>query len=200
MPERETVISWNDPQRLEIDVRSKPVVMPLGGKPQELTWLGGQIFFADRAEWFEHMHKRLKALARAALSRHDPTSVMGTLAMGWDTALLEAALDRGLPIRVALPFQGVHSRRDLHHKQRFGRILERASDVQVVHAGGYEPWAYPSAIRACIDASDLVLAMWDGKDEHVAKDLDHATQAEKRTVNLWGSWRKYGGLFDAHAG
>ena len=55
MPERETVISWEDPQRIDVDVRSRPIVTPLGGKPQELTWLGGQIYFADRTEWFEHM-------------------------------------------------------------------------------------------------------------------------------------------------
>lgn len=194
MPERETVISWEDPQRIDVDVRSRPIVTPLGGKPQELTWLGGQIYFADRTEWFEHMHKRLKALARAALSRHDAASVTGTLALGWDTALLEAAVDRDLAVTVILPFQGVHSRWDLHHRQRFGRILERAADVRHAHHGEYEPWAYGAAVRACIDASDLVLTLWDGADEHVERDLDHAAKADKRAINLWASWKKYGGM------
>lgn len=194
MPERESVIRWDDPQRVEIDVRSKPIVTSVGGRPQELTWLGSQIFFDDRAEWFEHMHKRLKALARAALARHDPAKVLGTLSLGWDTALMEAALDRELPITVYLPFQGVQSRWALHHRQRFGRILEKASGVQMVHRGGYEPWAYGAAIRACIDGSDLVFALWDGNDEHVERDLDYAETHGNRALNYWASWRKYGGM------
>ena len=197
MPERETIINWEDPQRIEVDVRSKPVITPLGGKPQELTWLGSQIYFADRAEWFEHMHKRLKALARAALSRHDPASVVGTLALGWDTALLEAALDRDLSVSVIVPFQGVQGRWDLHHRQRFGRLLERAADVRYAHRGDYEPWAYAAAVRACIDASDLVLALWDGEDEHAERDLEHAVDHDKRVLNLWASWQKYGGMMHA---
>lgn len=196
MPERERVLSWEEPQQLEVVTRVRPAATPLGGRPQELTWLGPAIFWDDRHEWYEHMHRRLKELARSAVARFEPGRAVGTLALGWDTAFLEVAGERHIPVTVILPFRGVQARWALHHRQRFGRLLERAERTEVIHEG-YEAWTYAAAARACVEASDLALALWDGEDDHVRRDLEHARERELEAVNLWGSWRTYGGLSEA---
>lgn len=199
MPERERVLDWNDPQHLEVTTRVLPVAVPLGGRPRTLTWLGGRIFWRDHSAWYEHMHRRLKALARRALTHHEVGRVRGTLALGWDTALLEAAAERDLPIDVVLPFDGVQGRWELHHRQRFGRLLARAERRETVH-GSYEPWTYAAAVRACLDGADLALALWDGEDDAVRRDLGRARTGGLEVVDLRASWERYGGLTDPGGG
>ena len=63
-----------------------------------------------------------------------------------------------------------------------------------MHPSGYAAWAYAAARRSCLEKSDLVLALWNGSEDHVESDLERAHEQDKDVVNLWESWRRYGGL------
>lgn len=193
-PRDDVVLSWAEPQGVPVTQAASVAVAALGPKPDKLTDRGRRIYDLAGGEWYEHLHRRLKRLAAAALRRHRPTRVVSTLALGWETALAEIALGQGVPLEVILPFRGVHSRWQLHHKQRFGRLLERADRVETLHGPPYEPWKLADAGRACLARADLVLALYDGRDAALRRALRAAADDDAQVVNLWGSWLRHGGL------
>lgn len=192
-PRDDVVISWAEPQGVRVTQPPLPAVAAIGLKPDKLTDRGRRIYDLAQGEWYEHLHRRLKRLAAAALRRHGAARVVTTLALGWETALAETALGQGVPLEVVLPFRGVHSRWGLHHKQRFGRLVDRADRVEVLHTPGYEPWKLADAARACLARADLVLLLDDGRDAALRRAL-RAAREDARLLNLWGSWVRYGGL------
>ncbi len=107
---------WPDP---ELPGR---VVAGTGHRPHGLGGYGGEAF------------RRLVVLARRALAEHRPDWVVSGMALGWDQALAEAALDLGLPLVAALPFEGQAARWPEVSQQRYRRILARADRVVVVTA------------------------------------------------------------------
>lgn len=143
------------------------------------------------------VHARLVDLAHAALQREAPTRVISGMALGWDTALAEAAVDLGVPFDAYVPFAGQESRWPEASRRRYHDLLAHAARVVVVSPGGYAPDKMQLRNERMVDDSDLLLALWDGSAGGTRNCIDYARSVGHRHRNLWTSWMRHTGRRDA---
>lgn len=107
----------------------------------------------------------LGRLARLA-SDADPLVVVSSIAEGADRLVASSALARGWDLAVVLPLARAEYREDFATAEslaEFDDLLARALDVSEVPDQPTRDDAYLAAGHAVVDASDVVLALWDGQ-------------------------------------
>lgn len=116
-------------------------------------------------------------------------AVISGMALGWDTAVAAAALERRVPLVAALPFRhqdAVWSERD---KRRWRELCQQAEAVHIISKGGYAAWKMMARNKWMVDRADVVLALWDGRaDGGTAHTVRYAGLCRVRVVNVWDKW------------
>ncbi|HEX8696973.1 MAG TPA: SLOG family protein [Longimicrobium sp.] len=137
------------------------------------------------------VHARLVDLARAALQREAPARVISGMALGWDTALAEAALELGIPFDAYVPFAGQESRWPEPSRRRYQGLLARAERVVIVCPGGYAPEKMQLRNERMVDDADFLLALWDGSSGGTCNCIAYAEAVGRPYRNLWPSWVRH---------
>jgi uncharacterized phage-like protein YoqJ len=135
--------------------------------------------------YFDHIHIRLLALARAELTRLRPSLVISGMALGWDQALAQAAVDLGIPFDAYLPFIDQDLTWPLAARARYWDLLKRAHDGIYCSPGLYAPWKMQKRNERMVDASDLLLALWDGTPSGTANCVRYAKRVGRPIENVW---------------
>lgn len=130
---------------------------------------------------------KLKRVATKSLELLQPTEVMSGMALGWDTALAEAALELGIPLTAAVPFKGQEGRWPQESKDRYFYLLSQASSVVEVCPPGYAAWKMSKRNEYMNNWADAVLALFDtsvtsGGTWHCIQD---GIRKKKRVENAW---------------
>lgn len=135
---------------------------------------------------------RLTDLARAALQRRAPTLTISGMALGWDTALVQASLDLGIPFDAYLPFAGQELRWPAPAQRRYHELLARARRVVIVSEGGYDVEKMHIRNERMVDDSDFLLALWDGFPKGgTFRCVEYAIQVNRAHDNLWRFWIRH---------
>lgn len=134
---------------------------------------------------------RLVDLARAALTKYQPDEVISGMALGWDTALALAAIDLGIPLTAAVPFEGQERKWRPEQQELFRTILAQATNVVVVSPGGYAVWKMQVRNEWMVDRATGMLALWDGSSGGTGNCIAYARTREVEIVNLWSTWERY---------
>jgi uncharacterized phage-like protein YoqJ len=134
---------------------------------------------------------RLIDLARAALMKYRPDEVVCGMALGWDTALALAAIELGIPLTAAVPFEGQERTWRPEQQQLFRSILARATEVVVVSPGGYAIWKMQVRNEWMVDRATGVLALWNGSGGGTGNCIQYARARQVEIVNLWTTWQRY---------
>ncbi|MFC5511127.1 SLOG family protein [Massilia jejuensis] len=134
---------------------------------------------------------RLVDLARAALVKHQPDEVISGMALGWDTALALAAIELGIPLTAAVPFEGQERKWRPEQQEQFRAILALATTVAIVSPGGYAVWKMQTRNEWMIDRATGVLALWNGSGGGTGNCIEYARTRQVEIVNLWGAWERY---------
>lgn len=134
---------------------------------------------------------RLRDLALALLAREKPDRVISGMALGWDTALALAALDRGIPLVAAIPFEGQERKWPPEAQATFRDILSRAAEVCIVSPGCYAPWKMQVRNEWMVDRATRVAALWDGTGGGTGNCVQYATKRQVEVINLWSTWTRY---------
>jgi hypothetical protein len=128
-------------------------------------------------------------LAKMALKEYGATSLITSLAQGWEQALAKAAVELEIPFSVAIPYPG----RDAEWKRDacvfYLDLLARAAEVFRV-SDSYSDTAVLEGHYWRVDQSNLVLALWDYDfygDTFQA--MDYALKSGKQVTNLWKDWQ-----------
>lgn len=130
--------------------------------------------------------QQARTVARYALAALAPSGVIQGMAQGWDTAVALAALDLGVPLTCALPFEGQEMCWPAEARHRYRMILARADTVEVVSAGGFSNYAMHARNRWMVDRCGLVLACWDGvRSGGTAHCLDYADMVGRPWLNVY---------------
>jgi len=90
-----------------------------GHRPQKLGGFG------------RYTTTKLRSIAINALDAVRPKKVITGMALGWDTALAEAALKLHIPYIAAIPFVGQESRWQTTQQDHYFDLLAAAEDVAV---------------------------------------------------------------------
>lgn len=151
---------------------------------------------------------RLTDLCAVALDHLQPHAVAVGGALGFDEALLVAALQAGMLVTLYEPFPGYDARWPAATRARYDALRARVHAVVVVTPEDQlpcDPTTGRVALshgdtarllhtrnRALVDASTSLVALWDGvRTGGTWQAVDYATAQGKRVRNLWGSWQRY---------
>ena len=135
--------------------------------------------------------EQLVEFAKQHLSSIAPDAVISGMALGWAQALASAALDMGIALTAAVPFEGFDRRWPASSRRHLDTILDRAKEVVVVH-----PFAAPTVAlnlrnEWMVDRADLMLALHDGSWGGTFNCLAYAKKKGVPARNLWSRWEAF---------
>lgn len=131
---------------------------------------------------------RLIRVAEAELFRIKPTRVISGMALGWDTALAQAAIKLNIPFSAYIPFKGQESMWPRKSQDEYHDLLVMASEYIIISEGGYSVEKMQIRNEAMVDACKLVLALWDGTSGGTANCLNYARMIGKPIINCHSVW------------
>jgi uncharacterized phage-like protein YoqJ len=139
----------------------------------------------------EHIQTRLIQLATTALLKYDVKVVISGMALGWDMALANAALNLGIELAAYVPFEGQEKAWPADTQRVYRDILEEATYVEIISTGGYSREKMQIRNKAMVNSGDFGLVLWDGTPGGTANCITYANLKKKPYLNLWASWIKY---------
>ncbi|MBR0876925.1 DUF1273 family protein [Bradyrhizobium liaoningense] len=133
----------------------------------------------------DDVRKRLRTVARNYLGLSLASEVVSGMALGWDQAFAEAAIQLGIPFVAAVPFEGQDAAWPAPSRAHYGVLLSRAARVVIVSEGGYSPLAMHRRNEWMVDYSHRVCALWDGSNGGTASCLRYARKMMRTIDNVW---------------
>ena len=127
----------------------------------------------------------LHRLAKQSLRVHWPDLVVTGMALGWDMAVAEAAIDLKIPFVAAVPFRGQQSAWPFSSQERYNHLLKKAHEIVVVCEGGYAAWKMQRRNEYMVDRATEILALWNGTPGGTANCIDYANRCRKPVHNVW---------------
>lgn len=156
---------------------------------------------ADRDTLLRSVTGELKRLRETY--PHTPLKMLNSLAAGADLLCADAAEELGIPLIAALPMETAEYEKDFSPQEleHFRHHLDRAESTFVVPAaeaetGDSREFAYRQAGIYVVEHAHLLLALWDGKEDPVAR----AGTAATVDFALKGNWEPEQGIPVSSAG
>ena len=156
-----------------------------GHGPQKL---GGFDWYASKGL------DRLKDLAVAALKQYQPGKVFSGMMPGWDTGLALGALELNIPLVAAVAYKDLDQHWPPKQQKVYRSILDQAEEIVVINEGLESYSDFYDRNTWMLEWSNLILALWDGKNGYTYKFIKLAQAKKIQVVNLWRSWKKYSGV------
>lgn len=132
----------------------------------------------------------LEEFAIPIIKRLNPEVIISGMALGWDMAIAMAADALKIPCHAYIPFVGQESRWP-PDQQNFYRSLLAGKKVVVCSEGGYAPWKMQIRNEKMVDASDLVLALWNGSNGGTRNCVSYASGKGAEILNVWDEWEEF---------
>lgn len=159
------------------------IVAGTGHRPATLGGLGLTVVQKER--WYANG----TAIAFSYLRYRKPSAVISGMALGWDQMLAQAALDAGIPLTAAVPFEGQDSLWPHSDQVRYAKLLGRAHEVVVVSPGDYSAWKMQVRNVWMVDRCDRLVALFDGVSPGGTRNcVNFATRKRAPVDNLWPCW------------
>lgn len=134
----------------------------------------------------EAAHSKVLETAYRSLEYLKPSEVISGMALGWDTALAEAALGFKIPLIAAAPFKGQESQWPEKSQKEYQRLLSFADKIVYVTDNGYSPSAMQVRNQWMVDNCDRVLALWNGDQSGGTYNcIKYAKSVRKPSTNAW---------------
>lgn len=118
--------------------------------------------------------------------------VITGMSIGWDQAVAEAAFDLKVPFAAYVPFSGQADVWNSESRDRYDRLLDRASSIVACSEGPYGSWKFVRRNNMMVDHADHLLALYDGSGRgRTAQCVAYANQRLKPVTNVWDSWEAF---------
>jgi uncharacterized phage-like protein YoqJ len=144
----------------------------------------------------EKVDSRLVDLAESAITRLFPNTkqIISGMALGWDLALAEAAINLEIPLIAAIPCPNQYKSWPQNSQDKYNRILNHTSKVEMI-SKVYSVKAMQKRNEWMVDNCDTLLALWNGSNGGTANCINYANSVGRIWINLWENWRKYSGFY-----
>jgi uncharacterized phage-like protein YoqJ len=138
----------------------------------------------------------LKEIAIDWLTALNPRGAVSGMALGWDTAIVEACLHLGLPYVACIPFQGQESQWPSSSRRAYVDYLLKAANVILCSPGDYSAYKMQIRNEHMIDMAlqygpgpnnSILLALWDGTSGGTENCLLYA-RTRMETINAWSNF------------
>ena len=117
---------------------------------------------------------RQVAMHLGASFARDVTGIISGGALGFDMVGAKVAVDRGISLELALPFDGYDSKWGPDDKTRLRWLVNRATKTTYVSEPGYTPWKYQVRNEYIVDNCDYLIALWNGMPGGTANCVRYA--------------------------
>lgn len=132
----------------------------------------------------------LTAFAKKILIETKPATVISGLALGWDSAVADAAIELDIPLIGAVPFAGQPARWRDEDKALYAKRLAACHNVVIVCPGNeYHARKMKKRNRWMVRNSQALIALWDGSDGGTASCCRYAVSIGHPVVNVWERWK-----------
>jgi uncharacterized phage-like protein YoqJ len=132
----------------------------------------------------------LRAVTRSVLLREEPEEVVSGVALGFDMILAEEAIDLGIFVTAAIPFEGQENAWPEVSKRRYRQLLAHELVTAVICApGGHSNHKYDHRnrwmlTRAMSKPGGKLLAAWDGTAGGTRNTVMYAREIECPIIHL----------------
>jgi uncharacterized phage-like protein YoqJ len=151
-----------------------------GHRPQSLP--GG---FDSYEENMESMRGTMRKCIEDAQEKHDDVAIISGMALGFDTALAQIAIEKELPLICAIPFKGQELKWTKDSIKVYNDILKKACHKEYI-ANYYKPWFMQVRNEWMVDNCDLLLACWNrDKKGGTYNCLKYAFKHDVKVKNLY---------------
>ncbi len=161
---------------LNFDDPDKIIVAGTGHRPNKL---GGYSEFA---------HGRLVTLAKDWLLQIKVDEIISGMALGWDTALAEAAIDLKIPFVAAIPFVGQEAHWPDESQLKYHDIIKKSRKLVVVSKGDFTSAKMQIRNEWMVDNCTYMVALWDGTYGGTSNCIQYAESKNKTIINLYDKW------------
>lgn len=114
---------------------------------------------------------------------HKPDMIISGMALGVDMLAVEVALDLGIKVRAAVPFEGQELKWPTAQQKIYRDLLSKCNDVFMVSDGGYAPWKLHARNQFIVDNSHFMVAVWNGNK--LGGTFSTVVYAEKRERSIY---------------
>lgn len=142
-------------------------------------------------------HLLLKQIAIDWLAALNPRGAVSGMALGWDTAIVEACLHLGLPYVACIPFHGQESKWPSSSQRTYHEYLRKAANVIVCSSGAYSSYKMQIRNERMIDmaleygpgsSNSILLAMWNGTSSGGTENCLLYARTRMETINAWSDF------------
>jgi uncharacterized phage-like protein YoqJ len=180
------LLPFNHPSQLTNDFRNR-IIVATGHRPKKLqdgySELTRVLIIRVATEW-------LRQLA--------PRGVISGLAIGWDSAVVEACLALKIPYVACIPFEGQEARWSGRDQVRYRGYRDQAARVIVCSPGGYTKDKMERRNRRMVNLSlkygpqnALLLALWNGEPSGTQNCIGYAQIKGVDTINCWNHYQTF---------
>lgn len=132
---------------------------------------------------------RLIVLATDKLSSIKPSLVITGGALGWDTALAQAAIALNIPLELHIPCKDYSSRWPLSSQQIYHQILSSATKVKYLSDRYHISLLHKRNI-SMVDSCNILLALYNGIPKGGTHNcVQYALSTSKEIINVWNDFQ-----------
>ena len=142
-------------------------------------------------KYSEHTERALMSTADSILARYKPEKVVSGMALGWDTAVAQSAINRGISLIAAVPFESQSSKWPRTSQDRYQKLLDRANQIEIISSGNYSLQAMQLRNQWIVDRCDLLMALWHQDKSGTKNCVDYALAINKPTFNCWDTFEYF---------
>lgn len=152
------------------------VIAATGHRPQKLGGFSNDV------------RLKLMGIACEFLINEKPDKVMSGMALGWDMAFAEAALELKIPVLAVIPFNGQEARWPRQAQDKYRIVV---SQCETFYVSSPNPWGldhrglFKRRNVWMVNNCTSLCAMWDGSPSGTSHCINCALRKGIPVVNLW---------------
>lgn len=131
---------------------------------------------------------RVIDFATKVMATRQPSRIITGMAIGWDMALAQAAINLGISYHAYVPFEGQELKWPMSTRLYYKVLLTKAEHVKICSTGGYSKASMQLRNQQMVDDCDVIAALWNGSPGGTENCLSYAMLVGKPYVNYWGEF------------
>ena len=128
---------------------------------------------------------RVIDFATKKMAEQKPTLIITGMAIGWDMALAQAAINLNIPYHAYVPFVGQELKWPMSTRLYYKVLLNKAEHIKICCPGDYSKESMQIRNQMMVDDADLIGALWGGTPGGTQNCLAYAIMVGKPYVNYW---------------
>jgi uncharacterized phage-like protein YoqJ len=134
---------------------------------------------------------KLVAIAESYIkSNPQITKIISGMALGWDQALAQAAINCDIPFLAAIPCYNQDKMWPQKSKDYYNYLLSRATEMVFVTKAEYNSMCMQVRNMYMVHNCDILLALFDGTAGGTSNCIHYAISKNKPVVNLYEQYKQ----------